>query len=108
MKAVVVTGSSKGVGLGLAQEFLKRGCSVTISSRGKGKVEEEVKKLGEEFGSEKVMGKVCDVADSGQVQELWNAAKQRFGRVDIWINNAGIANTAKRVWTVSVLGAGGS
>ena len=95
MKAVVITGSTKGIGLGLAREFLKRDCSVVISSRSRPKLEQVVAELRKEFGADRVAGQPCDVTDSGQVQTLWDAAVQHFGRVDIWINNAGIANTMK-------------
>ena len=40
----------------------------------------------------------CDVTDYEQVQALWDAAVARFGQVDIWINNAGIANTLTPFW----------
>ncbi|MBW1856581.1 MAG: SDR family NAD(P)-dependent oxidoreductase, partial [Deltaproteobacteria bacterium] len=98
MKSVVITGSSKGIGLGLAKEFLKRECSVTLSARSKNRLDEAVKKLGEEFGADKVMGQTCDVTDITQVQALWDAAKQKFSKVDIWINNAGITNPTRLLW----------
>jgi len=98
MKSVVITGSSKGIGLGLSKEFLKRECSVTLSARSKNKLDEEVRKLGEEFGADKVMGQTCDVTDIKQVQALWDAAKQKFNKVDIWINNAGITNPTRLLW----------
>ena len=40
----------------------------------------------------KLIGAACEVADLDQVQAVWNAAAEAFGGVDIWINNAGIAN----------------
>lgn len=95
MKTVVITGSTKGIGLGLAREFLKRECSVVISSRNRDRLEQAVNNLKETFGSDRVMGHSCDVTDSSQVQALWNAAKKKFGKVDIWINNAGITNTTR-------------
>ena len=98
MKSVVITGSSKGIGLGLAKEFLKRECSIALSARSKNKLDEEVRKLGEEFGADKVMGQTCDVTDIKQVQALWDAAKQKFNKVDIWINNAGITNPTRLLW----------
>ena len=81
MKSVVITGSTRGIGLGLAKEFLKRGCSVAISSRSKDKLNQKVKNLGEAFGEDKVIGQPCDVTDSNQVQALWDAARQGFGKV---------------------------
>ena len=98
MKSVVITGSTKGIGLGLAKEFLKRGCSVVISARSKDKLEQEERKLKEEFDKDKVMGQTCDVTDFNQVRVLWNAAKQKFGKIDIWINNAGITNITRLLW----------
>ncbi len=100
MKSVVITGSTKGIGLGLAEEFLKKGCSVTLSGRNKNKLEKEVKRLGEEFGQDKVIGKTCDVTDIKQLQALWDFAKQKWGKVDIWINNAGITNFTRLLWEV--------
>ncbi len=45
MKTVVITGSNKGIGRGLAQEFLKRGCKVVISGRNMDRLQQEVKKI---------------------------------------------------------------
>jgi NAD(P)-dependent dehydrogenase (short-subunit alcohol dehydrogenase family) len=42
----------------------------------------------------------CDVRQLEQHQYLWNQAVARFGKVDIWINNAGIAITLRKVWLV--------
>jgi NAD(P)-dependent dehydrogenase (short-subunit alcohol dehydrogenase family) len=86
---VVITGSTKGIGLGMAREFLKRGHNVVISSRGQAAVEHAVAELGRDFATDKIAGQPCDVADFGQVQTLWNKAVEAFGPVDEWINNAG-------------------
>ena len=100
MKSVVITGSSKGIGLGMCLEFLKRGCSVQVSSRKKADVDAAVQNFSDQFGLEKVTGLTCDVTDSKQVQALWDAAAAKFGKVDIWINNAGASNTALPMWDV--------
>jgi NAD(P)-dependent dehydrogenase (short-subunit alcohol dehydrogenase family) len=89
MKIVVITGSTRGIGYGLAREFLRRGCAVAISGRSAGTVESAAVPLAVEFGAERVLGVACDVREFDQVQALWNAAAEKFGRVDIWINNAG-------------------
>jgi short-subunit dehydrogenase len=98
MKSVVITGSTKGIGLGLAIEFLKRRCSVVISSRSKSQLEQLIKNLGEEFGQNRVLGKPCDVTVINQVRALWDVAKQKFNQIDIWINNAGVDTTHKLLW----------
>lgn len=100
MKSVVITGSSKGIGLGMCLEFLKHGCSVLVSSRKKADVDIAVKNFSEQFGAEKVIGLTADVTDIAQVQALWDAAVAKFGKVDIWINNAGAVNTTLPVWEV--------
>lgn len=89
---VVITGSTKGIGLGLAREFLERGHDVVVSSRASAAVEKAVAELRAVFPGRKVVGKVCDVADYGQVQALWDAAVAGLGGVDIWVNNAGRDN----------------
>ncbi len=98
MKTVVITGSSKGIGLGLAQHFLKGGHQVVLSSFARQELELEMKKAQEQYGAEKVTGCTCDVTDIEQVQALWKAAVDCFGTVDIWLNNAGIANTTRQLW----------
>jgi len=98
MKTVVITGSSKGIGLGLAQHFLKKGHQVMLSSYAKEELEAELEKAREQYGAEKVAGCACDVTDLEQLKALWKAAVDCFGKVDIWLNNAGIANTTRKLW----------
>ena len=86
---VVITGSTKGIGLGMAREFLKRGHNIVISSRGQEAVDYAVAALAAEYPADRIAGKPCDVADFAQVQALWDAAIAAFGSVDEWINNAG-------------------
>ena len=93
-KRVVITGSTRGIGRGLAEEFLQQGCSVAVSGRSADTVDAVVAELRQTFG-ERVVGAACDVADEAQVQTLWDTAAAAFGGVDIWINNAGISHTRK-------------
>lgn len=97
-KIVVITGSTRGIGLGLAREFLKRDCGVVISSRTPDAVTQTVSALAEEFDAARVFGCACDVSEYAQVQTLWDAAQKHFGRVDIWINNAGIGHPDIPMW----------
>ncbi len=90
MKTVVITGSTRGIGLGLAREFLKRGHNVVISGRSQGSVDAALAKLSE-FGK-RVVGVPCEVDHYEQVQALWDSAVARFHKIDIWISNAGISN----------------
>lgn len=98
MKTVVVTGSSKGIGLGLATEFLKQGCNVVFSSFAKEEMEQEYRKASEIYGKDRVAAQACDVSSIEQLRLLWDVAHDAFGAVDIWMNNAGIANTTRPLW----------
>jgi len=90
MKTVVVTGSTRGIGRGLAENFLKRGCGVVVSGRNPEDVEALVAELAGDFDADRVTGVACDITDSESVQNLWDHAVARYGRVDVWINNAGV------------------
>jgi NAD(P)-dependent dehydrogenase (short-subunit alcohol dehydrogenase family) len=92
LSTVVITGSTRGIGFGLAHAFLARGCQVTISGRTQEAVAEAVDRLAAEFGLKHLFGYPCDVTVYEQVQALWDAAKDHWGQIDIWINNAGIAH----------------
>lgn len=90
MAAVVITGSSRGIGRGLAMEFVKRGHHVALSGRSQPDLDRAVAELAK-AGAGNVVGLACDVSRKAEVQALWDHAAGRFGRVDIWLNNAGRA-----------------
>lgn len=95
---VVITGSTQGIGLGLAREFLRRGHDVVISSRRGQAIDEVVAELRLEWRDRKVVGQVCDVGEYGQVEALWDFASRKFGSVDIWVNNAGTEVGRNMFW----------
>jgi NAD(P)-dependent dehydrogenase (short-subunit alcohol dehydrogenase family) len=86
-KTVVITGGTRGIGFGMAQEFLRRGCKVMISGRSTASVDKALAQLRPQYG-DNVAGYPCDISSYEQLQALWDAAKAAFGQVDIWINNA--------------------
>ncbi len=98
MKIVVVTGSTRGIGLALARAFLERGCAVVVSGRQQADVDTVVEALAADFEPERVHGVACDVCLPDQVQALWDGTVARFERVDVWINNAGIAHGQALLW----------
>ncbi len=98
MKTVVITGSTRGLGLGMAEAFLERGCNVVVSGRSRQASEQAAAALGAKSASERSLGWACDVSDPDQLAALWQAAAQRFGGVDVWINNAGASNALRPFW----------
>lgn len=97
-KVVVVTGSTRGIGNGLAREFLKAGCSVVLCGRSQESTDRAVGELAQNYGAERVVGQACDVRSYAEVQALWDFACQVFGHVDIWINNAGLGTDQQNAW----------
>jgi len=87
-KVAVITGSTRGIGLGIAEAYAREGAELVVSSRSQAAVDTAVKHL-REAGS-KAAGLACDVSQQEQVLALANFAMQNFGKVDIWFNNAGL------------------
>ena len=86
LDCVVITGSSKGIGLGLAKAFLSLGWAVVISARNEEQIQQTIQQLTEQFESKNILGLCCDVTQKDQLQQLWNTAIQHFGRINVWIN----------------------
>lgn len=91
MKTVIITGSTRGIGKGLAENFLKQGCKVVITGRSQPQVEQVVAQFAHQFSTQQVTGLACDVSSYDQLQAVWDHAVATFSTVDIWINNAGIS-----------------
>ena len=85
-KVVVITGSTRGFGYATAQELLKAGATVVVSGRSRDALNQAVSSLSE-FGN--VTGWTCDVREEEQVYALARQTVEKFGRIDVWINNAG-------------------
>ena len=83
----VITGSSRGIGLGIANELLKNGFTVVLSAR---KISEEVELLKKKY-SDKVYFIPCDISDLQSVENLVSEVKEKFGKIDLLVNNAGVA-----------------
>jgi NAD(P)-dependent dehydrogenase (short-subunit alcohol dehydrogenase family) len=101
MKSVVITGSTRGIGYGLADSFLALGCAVVVSGSSEAGVDEALSKLSERHDQGRILGKPCDVTDCTHVEGLWDSSVDRFGKVDIWINNAGVGHPQGLTWEQS-------
>ena len=101
MRSVVITGSTSGIGLGLADAFLARDCAVTISGHSQTNLDKAYGILSAKYDKNRILAYLCDVNHYDEVEGLWNAARARFGHIDIWINNAGTGHPQTNIWDYS-------
>jgi len=98
-QVAVITGASRGIGLAIARSLAAEGCVLVITGRKLPPLEKVGREL-TRMGS-RVLAKACDVRDPESVQSLAASVKKQFGRVDILINNAGIAHPSVPVEKLS-------
>lgn len=87
-RVVIVTGGSRGIGRAVAHSLAEAGASVVVSGRDAGRLEAAAREL-EGLGVP-VLGVVADVGRREDVDRLVGQSKERFGRIDVVVNNAGI------------------
>jgi NAD(P)-dependent dehydrogenase (short-subunit alcohol dehydrogenase family) len=89
-KVAVVTGATKGIGLGVARELVRQGARVVISSRKRDDCEQTASELDAEFGDGAVIarGVACDIDRLDDIERLAEVAQGAFGGVDILVCNA--------------------
>lgn len=92
-KTVVVTGASSGVGLATVEAFAKYGANIVLAARG----EEGLSKAVEVCRSYNVIGLAVptDVSKAEEVKNLVDKAKTLNGRIDVWVNNAGVMSSGR-------------
>ncbi|WP_254544537.1 SDR family NAD(P)-dependent oxidoreductase [Halomarina pelagica] len=87
-QSVVVTGASRGIGRAIAETFAAAGADVTICSRSMERVGPVAEGIDRADGG-RALAVECDVRDRGDVEALFEAAVEEFGRVDALVSNAG-------------------
>lgn len=88
-KVVVVTGAARGVGFGIAEEFVAQGASVVITDLDQERVDEAVKAIGSSCSGFK-----ADVSKANEMEALYQQVVNRYGRLDAVVANAGIGDHA--------------
>jgi short-subunit dehydrogenase len=86
-KVAVITGASMGIGEAIAKLFLKEGAKLVLCARDVARVEAAAARIGGTTNNTLCLA--CDVGRRDRVDALAEAAVRRFGRIDIWVNNAG-------------------
>ena len=88
-KVVVVTGASRGIGAAIARGFLLRGASLLCTSRSAESMEELAS-----LAPDRTLVMSCDLAETGAAERICTATVERFGRIDVLVNNAGTTEPA--------------
>lgn len=91
-RIALITGGSEGLGRAMAATFAAAGAEVAIAARRRDVLAQAAEDIAAETG-QRVIGYPADVADADEVQALWRAVEEDFGRVDVLVNNAGTSQT---------------
>jgi 3-hydroxybutyrate dehydrogenase len=92
-KTALVTGSTSGIGLGIARALAAQGANVVINGFGEPAVIQSVEKELQALGA-RTLYHGADMSKPGEIEQMVRAAEQAFGRIDIVVNNAGIQHVA--------------
>jgi NAD(P)-dependent dehydrogenase (short-subunit alcohol dehydrogenase family) len=92
MKTAIITGGTRGIGASLALNFLQSGWNVGFTGTSERSIENSLISLGGKFAEERYLALKCDVTHEEDLNNLWEHVFNKFGRIDIWVNNAGTSN----------------
>jgi glucose 1-dehydrogenase len=91
-KVSIITGATKGIGLACAEEFAKEGSKVVLSGRTESLGEEAAERIRAGGGDAEFVR--CDISQNAQIQNLVKITLEKYGRIDVVVNNAGVNHSA--------------
>jgi 3-oxoacyl-[acyl-carrier protein] reductase len=90
-KTAIVTGASRGIGKALASTCASMGINLTIAARQEGPLKETADEIAKKYKVE-VLPVACDVTKLSDLENLVNKTREKYGKIDILINNAGVSS----------------
>jgi short-subunit dehydrogenase len=88
-QVIVITGASSGIGLATAEAAAQEGAKLVLAARSEHAIQDIAARLN--TNGTQAIGVACDVADRSQMEKLAQTAISTFGRIDTWVNNAGVS-----------------
>ena len=101
MKTVVITGSARGLGYNMARFFREYNYNVVLSDLNEEKLKLAKEELEKTPSEAEITYTTCNVSKIEELQALMDFAVEKFGEVDIWINNAGVNQPQKAIWELT-------
>ena len=101
MKTVVITGSTRGLGYEMAKVFAGNGWNVVINGVNESRLKKAVESLQSLNGKGEVLGVSGNIAKAEDIEKLRNSAVEKYGVIDLWINNAGVNQPSKAIWELT-------
>ncbi len=94
-KVAIITGGTRGIGLATAKKFIQENATVVIFGSKKETVDKALSELKEAFPKKEILGFYPNLIDESELKEVFDKIKEKFGHIDIIVNNAGISSKTK-------------
>lgn len=94
-KVAIITGGTRGIGLATAKKFIQENATVVIFGSKKETVDKALSELKEAFPKKEILGFYPNLIDESELKEVFYKIKEKFGHIDIIVNNAGISSKTK-------------